>query len=216
MVFGRQIIKEVIMFIINSSFIGDFKTGDNIIYNLETICKLYESKKKEEVSHPCVYNKPIVVILGSIVEAIIYDLYFKAKNFNIEGVKELSSVDINSIKKNKKNEFSNLIRLAKKIELFKHDKNDPDIYISLYFLRDLRNRIHIQNSDKYNSNKDPEGDSRYINPISLKEKESEVFTDDILEKIEILVERIFKYFEKFVRFNGQSYVEPFSFPWNEH
>ena len=204
------------MFNINSSFIGDFKTGDNIVYSLEIISKLYVLKSKDEASHSCIYNKPIVVILGSVVEAIIYDLYFKAKKFTIEGVKGLTKDDIKDITDNKHDQFSEMIRIARKIKLFKHDKNEPDIYISLFFLRDLRNRIHIQNSIISKSSKFPKGDSRYINPIALKEDESEVFTEDILKKMEILVERIFKYFEKFVRFDGQSFVDPFSFPWIEH
>ena len=50
---------------ITCKFIGDFKVGDNLILNADALCKLSNGNEKG------VFNKPMVIQAGSIVEAAI-------------------------------------------------------------------------------------------------------------------------------------------------
>ena len=57
----------------SSGFIGNFKTGDNINYNLDILKLLYDCKKKLEAQEATKLNKPIIIFFATIVEAVLED-----------------------------------------------------------------------------------------------------------------------------------------------
>lgn len=60
--------------IIDAGFIGDFKLGDNINYNLKILKFLYD-KDKEENSR--LLNKPVTIVIISIIEGLLRDFFLK-------------------------------------------------------------------------------------------------------------------------------------------
>lgn len=191
------------MFQINSNFIGNFKLGDNINYNLEILRELYSCAEKNKDKEYLFY-KPITLIIISIIEAILYDFLYKIKNFTKERVMGIPLeiyVEIYYILKRKKiDKFSKYISLAKEHNLF--DNTDPQIFCDLETLRKMRNLIHIQNE-----NKDPEK-----NEEKVFTKERKILAEKTLEEIiKIMV-------QKYNRNNSaaQGHVEDFTFPWDPH
>jgi hypothetical protein len=63
------------MVIIQSKFIGDFVIGDNIVQNLKVLALLYEQFNNSNAMNRRLLCKPIIVSLGSIVEASLHDLH---------------------------------------------------------------------------------------------------------------------------------------------
>lgn len=59
------------MFTVNSGFIGEFKTGDNINYNLDCLKALYAAQNAASPSEARLLCKPITIILVSIIEALL-------------------------------------------------------------------------------------------------------------------------------------------------
>src|SRR4051812_26192085 len=79
------------MFIISSGFIGNFKIGDNINYNLDILALLYAQYAAASEHDRQLLRKPIVVIAVSIVEAMLYDFHARVKTFAREGVLSLTA-----------------------------------------------------------------------------------------------------------------------------
>jgi hypothetical protein len=138
------------------NFVGDFKVGDNLVRNARSLCKLMETNEAG------VFNKLIVVQAGSITEAALDQIIYRAKTFNIEGVPNISEADRLEIEGEKADKFYNLIEVMKKYKVL--DGLGADIYGKLHKLREYRNRVHIQNDKK------PEGVPR---------EEHAAFTDAI-------------------------------------
>ena len=61
---------------ISCNFVGDFKVGDNLVFNADVLCKLTVANKGS------VFNKPIVIQTGSIVEAALARIIYRAQNYN--------------------------------------------------------------------------------------------------------------------------------------
>src|SRR5262245_56529237 len=57
------------MFIINSSFIGGYKLGDNINHNLQTLTPLYAAYDQADAKTRRLLCKPIILIIVSVLEA---------------------------------------------------------------------------------------------------------------------------------------------------
>jgi hypothetical protein len=66
-------------FEIRSSFIGSYKLGDNINYNLKLLALLYRYFANSSEDDRKLLRKPIIVILVSITEAVLYDLHMRIK-----------------------------------------------------------------------------------------------------------------------------------------
>ena len=130
------------MNIIKAGFIGNFKLGDNINYNLGILQALYDKDKEENI---CSLNKPITIIVISIIEALLYDFHFKAKWYTCEGITNVTDKVLFYIRNKKINRFNKYIKSARKHKIF--NENDQLIYDDLETLRKLRNRIHIQNEN---------------------------------------------------------------------
>jgi len=72
---------------ITCRFIGDFKVGDNLVRNAEALCQLSAANDAE------LLNKLMVIQAGSIVEASLNEIIYRAQNFTREGVPNISKAD---------------------------------------------------------------------------------------------------------------------------
>lgn len=135
------------MIAIESKFIGDFKIGDNISYNLNVVEVLYDKFDDSEADDRRLLCKPIVMLLASVTEAVLYDFHKRVKTFTIEGVKNLTVDAIDHIRLAKIDDFAKYIDSARKQKLF--GDADSAFYGRMHDVRNLRNRIHIQNEKKY-------------------------------------------------------------------
>jgi hypothetical protein len=131
------------VFIVSSSFIADFAIGDNINRNLDTL-RLFYTLGAEDSSKWPLLRKPIIVILVSIAEAMVYD--FISRIQSKEYVATLPPETVAALREKDFLKLANLIDGAKKFDLFK--AND-DFYKQLDELRKLRNRVHIQNEREH-------------------------------------------------------------------
>ena len=183
---------------IDSSFIGNFKLGDNINYNLKLADALYSARDAAtDGVQKRALCKPIAVTLISIVEALLYDLHFKARAFTREGVPGLLDEVLEYIRSKKLDKMEHLLVSAKKHDLL---KAEAAFYEKLDLLRLVRNRIHIQNS-----------------PPKLDADEHNVFTPAVVIEAEEALERIMKTMSKaYRRPNHSGYVAPFVLPWEAH
>ena len=187
------------MFKVKSDFICIFKVGDNINYNLKVLALFYKTDSMIKDGTNVLLYKPIIIIIASICEAILYDFHVRIRCNTREGIRNLGASIINNIRSKKIDEFETYIASAKKCELF--GEKDSKIYIDLDELRKLRNRIHIQNKKKYFA------DDEDI----VFTKERKIMAEEILEKI--MKEMLGKY----SRPNSVTgYVEDFVIPWDEH
>jgi hypothetical protein len=57
---------------IKCNFIGDFKVGDNLLVNGQSLCRLSATNEKG------IFNKLMVVQAGSIVEAALDQIIYRA------------------------------------------------------------------------------------------------------------------------------------------
>ncbi len=151
---------------ITDTFMWSFKKGDNIIYNLEVVWELYEAKARSVDKRK--YNKPITVILVSIIECILDDFTNRIRGHVNDTVPNISQSDIVMFRTKKYDKLEQYIAASKKLDLF----NQPaSFYDSMDVLRKARNRIHVQNSKN-----------------QLAADEFNVFTDALLAKAQQAVE----------------------------
>lgn len=134
------------MITISSNFIGSFKLGDNIKHNLEALKELYAVQETGSSTQQKLMRKPIIVLIASIAEALLFDLYLKIEHFTIEGVPSIPEEVLEEIRTKTLDQFNNYIDNARSKSLL---GPDADIYENLHELRKLRNRIHIQNTDNH-------------------------------------------------------------------
>lgn len=128
----------------DSSFIGNFKIGDNINYNLSILKRLYEYYESSSRDKKHYLHKPIIIIITSIIEAILYDFYHRAKFHTREGVANIRIEILTYIRSEKGlSKFGRYIATAKKHDLFAG--MGSNFYDDLIELSKIRNRIHIQN-----------------------------------------------------------------------
>jgi hypothetical protein len=129
---------------IRSTFIGDFKLGDNICFNLDLLTLLYNHYALADVRGRALLRKPIILILVSITEAVLYDLHHRIRHFTWEGVQNIGYVVADYVRSLRRlDELEKLTVSARKNDFF--ELADTRFYDDLDQLRRLRNRIHIQN-----------------------------------------------------------------------
>jgi hypothetical protein len=189
------------MQIIDSHFIGNFKDGDNICYNLNVLRVLYEQTPHTTPGDICYTRKPKIVFIVSVIEAALDDLFYKIRHYTSEGVPNMPIEVLNKvrIKPTSYNKFENQIKLAEKYDFF--DAKGSNLYEVLDYLRKLRNRIHIQNNLRYR-------------PLN----ETNAFTETDLIRSEKICEYILKkMIVKYPRnITARNYVDDFYLPWSEH
>lgn len=187
------------MFEVCSRFIGDFKLGDNVVYNFKLLRLLYETRNS--IQHGLnrrLLCKPIILTIASIAEAVLYDLHGRARHHTKEGISHIADDVLAYIRGRKLDEFQKLITSAKKHDLLKNPSGE--LYQELDILRVVRNRFHIQNSQR-----------------KLEENEHDVFTDVRMEQAERTLERILRTMEEYyLRDEGYGFVANFHVPWQQH
>jgi len=183
------------MFIVSSCFIADFAIGDNINRNLDTL-RLFYTLGAEDSSKWPLLRKPIIVILVSIAEAIVYD--FISRIQSKEYVATLPPETVAALREKDFLKLTNLIKGAKKFDLFK--AND-DFYEQLDELRKLRNRVHIQNEKRH-----------------FERKEAVAFNGARQREAETALEYIAKFLaaEHPRGATTHGFVADLNLPWNEH
>ena len=118
------------------NFVGDFKVGDNLVFNSRMLCSLVDANTEG------VFNKLIVIQAGAIVEAALSQIIYRAQNFNREGVPNISEADRKAIEGKKIDKLNSVIDVMKKYKVL--DDLGATIYDELHKLRKYRNKIHIQ------------------------------------------------------------------------
>lgn len=187
------------MFTVSAQFIGVFKVGDNINHNLEILELLYRSQADATGRHAHLLRKPIIVLLGSIGEAVLYDLHFRMRTYTHEGVLGIPASVLDRVRGKKLDKFELYISSAKKHELL-GVKTDW-IYDDLDTLRKLRNRIHIQNEKR---DFEPNEWDAFSAPRQISAERSVEQLVKIISKNHPRPESV------------QGHVTDFRFPWNAH
>jgi hypothetical protein len=186
-------------FSIKPQFFGSFKTNDNIVYNLEILAILYEQYEESDVSKKRLLRKPITVIIVSIIEAILFDFYFRINKHTIEGVSNIATDVMYAVRGKELDKFEKYIDNAKKHDWF--EVGGTNFYEKLHHLREARNRVHIQNE----KHKEPLDE-----PLVFRE-ELKVSAEKCLEKV------IKKMNEKHSRSEYHwQYMSVLELPWDEH
>ena len=123
--------------LVESSFVGEFKTGDNMAYTASILKELYQSESRFLV-------KPKVVFNTSLIDAALYDFFRRIRGHTIEFAYLDDKVreNIRKINVEKVRSFKSHINKFRDYQLL---GNSHDLYESLYSLNNLRNRVHIQN-----------------------------------------------------------------------
>ncbi|MGR9466328.1 hypothetical protein [Rhizobium leguminosarum] len=125
---------------IPSNFIGDFKVGDNLVYNAGVLRSICERNDDGDL------NKLVVVQVGSILEAALGQIIYRAQNFNKEGVPNIAEGDRQEIEGKKIDKLNNIIDVMRKYGLL--DELGGGIYDELHLLRKYRNKVHIQDDNE--------------------------------------------------------------------
>ena len=131
---------------IDTSFIWDFQLGDNIVFNTKILRSLYKNLDITKLDQAeAITIKPIVVIGVSTIEALMFDFVCRVKESSV-GPNNLNMEKIKSIAK--LNTDGTSWKFKEAINRLQHHQilgNQSNYYDNLDFLRNLRNRIHIQN-----------------------------------------------------------------------
>jgi hypothetical protein len=121
---------------ITCRFIGDFKVGDNLVRNADALCKLSTNNENG------VFNKLMVIQAGSIIEASLHEIIYRAQNFTREGVPNISKEDRDELATKTVELLNNIINIMQKYKIL--DGLGAGIYDELHKLRRYRNKVHIQ------------------------------------------------------------------------
>jgi len=122
------------------NFIGQFKVGDNLRYNCDLLCALAASNVDNS------FNKMIVLQTGSIIEAALIEIIFRAQNYNVEGVPNIAAGDRQKIEELKIDKFAVAIDVLRKYGVLNGVREN--VYDDLHRLRKYRNKVHIQDDVK--------------------------------------------------------------------
>lgn len=166
-------------------FVWSFKHGDNIMYNFTVLQALYLAQKSAKPEG--ILNKPITILLVSIIEAILIDFLSRIDQATHHLPANVNRATLDNLKqeieskkcpekiedefgehiylRRKLYHFNEIIELLRKYELF--GKTDDPIYDALTKFGHLRNRVHIEN---YHQN--------------FEDRENRVFTQQRLSDLE--------------------------------
>lgn len=134
-------------FVVKGDFFKKYKTGDNVIYNLSVLEKLYEFFDDPHTQNKEILLKPIIITIISIIEAILHDFHARIKFNTNEIVSGLTEDFIHYVRKKEIDDFDKYIRSSERYDLFK--LQGTSFYKKLDTLRIIRNRVHIQNKWGY-------------------------------------------------------------------
>lgn len=198
---------------IKADFIGDFALGDAIHQNLIILTKLYEAKAPSNVGDAPLedqghfFNKPIIMQIASICEAVLHDFFKRCKEHTREGSVRIDPAVLLEIQRLQevKVQFGPLLKLIDRHEVFQTQRYAyPEFMDELSTLRNLRDRIHIALFRK------PE--------TGLPRNEFEAFSDAQVVGAEKVLEFILKVLAaNHIRpEHARGFVGSFMLPWAEH
>ena len=121
---------------LDCNIFGDFKVGDNAGYNANLLSELVEANEEGR------FNKPIVLQAASLIEVAAIQIFYRARNYNREGVPNIAEDDRNEIAGKQIDKFAIVIDSLRKYSIL--DGLGADVYDDLHSLRKYRNKIHIQ------------------------------------------------------------------------
>ena len=169
---------------IDTSFIGTYKIGDNLVYTAKVLQRLY-------LDDSALLIKPKIIQNASLVEAVLYDFFRRIRRHT----KEFKYLDSNTRANIRRTKLKNVKDFKSYINKFRHYHllgKCPDLYESLHTLRELRNRIHVQNG-----------------------YDGETFTKYKLILSEKCTEYVLRYLStEYPR--GRKYVQDINLPWCAH
>jgi len=90
------------------NFVGDFKVGDNLVYNSGVLTDLAQNNEEGR------FNKMMTLQAGSIVEASMTEIIFRAQHYSREGVPNIIEADRQEIAGKKIDRFNNTIDVFRK------------------------------------------------------------------------------------------------------
>lgn len=111
-----------------------------MLVNANSLCRLSETNDKGT------FNKLMVVQAGSIVEAALDQIIYRAHNYTKECVPNIGDEELKKIRGTKIERFNNIIQAMETHKLL--NGLGADIYKDLHHLRKLRNRVHVQFDDE--------------------------------------------------------------------
>lgn len=181
---------------ISTSFCGNFMLGDNAKESVRALQLIYNQQLTLCDEDAATLRKPLIVLCASITEAFLYDFVYRIRHFTREGVSGIADSITRKFRGMANDDFSFLIEQCQKHELL--GARAEAIYDDLKVLRDLRNRIHIQNKKKL-----------------LEAREIHAFSERRQKLSERTLEYVLKYLERnYARKND--YVGGITLPWNAH
>ena len=121
---------------LDCNIFGQFKIGDNAGYNAVLLSDLVEANEGGK------FNKPIVLQAASLIEVASIQIFFRAREYNLEGVPNIPEADRQAIAEKQLDKFAVVIDNLRKYGIL--DGLGADIYDELHKLRKYRNKIHIQ------------------------------------------------------------------------
>ncbi len=192
-----------------SGFFGNFKLGDNVVYNLKILRELYNAQSKADENAAALLRKPIIVLIAAVAEAILWDLCgHKIKKLTSEGVENISEEDQTELRNLQKfSEMNHFICQLGNYKVFK-----KEMAKELYLLCLLRGRIHIQNE----KDKRAKPEQRAGN-VELDDLEEKVWTSEHQKHAEQTLEKLIVHMiEQHLREPYFKRVEDLVLPWNSH
>lgn len=177
----------------------NFKLGDNIVFNLNSLALLYKYYRSESTSNQNLLRKSIILINASCTEAVLHDFYKRIRGNTKEGVTGLAGNVVDAIRILKRiDKFDLYITHAEKHDFF--NANHTDMYEVMHEIRQLRNRVHIQN------------EKNHFEPDDVN-----AFNEERLTQSEKVLEAVVRTMSsKYPRSSQFNYVSDFVLPWNEH
>ena len=158
---------------IKCNFYANFITSDNIQHNLESLDKLYDLWDEHNL-----LIKPKIVIIGSIIEASLFDFVYRIKTHTKE-FKALPEEKLRYVRALGKNHARHAEKLADICTNGLILSSDSKFWDDVTKIRYLRNRTHIQNEKGH-----------------LPKHENEAFTEMELNRAEAVIIKFFRYMQE--------------------
>jgi len=106
------------------------------VFNSHVLCSLVKANEAG------ILNKMVVIQVASILEVALGQIIYRAQNYTLEGVPNISEADRAEIEGKKIDKLSPIIDVMKKYGAL--DALGRNVYEELHKLRKYRNKIHIQ------------------------------------------------------------------------
>lgn len=124
-------------------FFWSFKRMDNVNYNFAIIEVLYAAKKTN--NNDPRFNKPIIILIMSIIECALYDFVSRIHQYRSDSFPNIPKTIVSFFRSSSEtDELRTLIPRIQSQNLLRVSPTDT-LYSDLEYLREVRNRVHIQN-----------------------------------------------------------------------